>query len=69
MARALSQSTLSDDSKAEVMIIHHLGLMAIASEDPLRASFLFENAAEQSSFSNNTRLVISLPQNLSTSGG
>ena len=57
MARALSQSTLSDDSKAEVMIMHHLGLMAIASEDPLRASFLFENAAEQSSFSNNTRLA------------
>ena len=57
MARALSQSTLSDDSRAEAMTMHHLGLMAIASEDNLRASMLFERAADQSALAGNSSLA------------
>ena len=56
MARALSQSTLSDDSKAESRTMHHLGLMALASNEQTRAASLFESAARQSSLTNDNKI-------------
>ena len=52
---ALSQSTLSD-SRAEVMTMHHLGLMATRQKIHYAHHFS-EKAAEQSSFLNKTRLT------------
>ena len=48
LSRALSQASLADDASAESRIMHHLGLMAIAADDPERAVSLFDGASAQS---------------------
>ena len=56
LARALSQASLADDASAESRIMHHLGLMAIAADEPERAVSLFDGASAQSLRSGNSNL-------------
>ena len=56
LARALSQASLAVDASAESRIMHHLGLMAIAADEPERAASLFDGASAQSLRSGNSNL-------------
>jgi hypothetical protein len=56
LARALSQASLAVDASAESRIMHHLGLMAIAADEPERAASLFDGASAQSLRGGNSNL-------------